>query len=704
MARLPSDLMIRGSMIACAALGLFTSAERAHAQQWNDARTTALVEAATTRRTTQLADTALVDYRARAHGYLTFLAQVGAGFPEPPKIVKADELALEVFWQAPDRSKQFILGRRDTLLLPTDIRYHRDHLGIVQNNFPDIIRLGEGDEVRDVPHPLSLAGFTQYDFAITDSLQLGLGPRLIDVYEVRVRPRDDRAPRLVGAVYIERESADLVRMAFGFTRAALKDRSLEDLAIVLENGLIEGRFWLPRRQEIEIRRTGTWLDYPVRTIIRGRWEICCYSVNVGLHPSLFTGPEIVRATPRLRAPGDTVTELFTGNILDALPSDEAAVTDAEVRRVHAEARELVRAQALARARTPALAGTRISDFIRFNRVEGLALGAGLGQRFGLGFAVQAQGRYGFADDRWKGQTGLSYRRASGFAIDAAWRDTHVEAGDVQEVSLVRNSITAQELGVDYTEPFNVRGLVTEVLVPIRTARIAVGFADERHRGLSINAQSAWGSFNPPIAAEKARVRTVLVRFEQPTRVGGAVRLRYRMTAGAHRVVADTVPVRRYGRATAMIQLDRAFGHDHLILDLFAAAVGGGGGGGTRGALLQHHVFLGGPVSAPGFDFHQHVGRRGAFAHLEWRTPRGFPSISLGRFGRTPPRATFAPFLHATAIGAAPESSTARTGVFPSVGIAVMPFFELLRIDVARGLRDGRWSLNIDVTRDLWPVL
>ncbi|HEX9083903.1 MAG TPA: hypothetical protein VF836_04115, partial [Gemmatimonadaceae bacterium] len=104
-------------------------------QVWNDPRTRDLVEHATERRASQIADTALADYKATAHGYVTFLAQFGEGFPEPPKIVKADELGLEVYWRAPDLSKQRIMGRRDTLLLPTDINYHRDHLGIVQNNF-----------------------------------------------------------------------------------------------------------------------------------------------------------------------------------------------------------------------------------------------------------------------------------------------------------------------------------------------------------------------------------------------------------------------------------------------------------------------------------------------------------------------------------------------------------------------------------------
>src|SRR5438105_15583082 len=141
------------------AIAMILAATRVTAQQtWNDARTTALVQRATERRLSQIADTALVDYKATAHGYVTFLAQFGEGFPEPPKIVKADELGLEVYWRAPDLSKQRIMGTRDTLLLPTDLHYHRHHLGIVQNNFRNLIRIGEGDEAKDVPHPLSPTG------------------------------------------------------------------------------------------------------------------------------------------------------------------------------------------------------------------------------------------------------------------------------------------------------------------------------------------------------------------------------------------------------------------------------------------------------------------------------------------------------------------------------------------------------------------
>jgi hypothetical protein len=372
-------------------------AESASARGWNDARTRALVERATERRARQLADTGLVDYQATARGYLTFLAQIGEGFPDPPKIVKADQIAVEVYWRSPMFSKQRIVGRRDTLLLPTDINYHRDHLGIVQNNFPNIIRLGDGDEVRDVAHPLSRTGLDVYDYAISDSLAIELPDRRIDVYEVKVRPRDDRAPAAVGAVYIDRTEAQVVRMAFSFTRSALRDRQLEDVSVVLENALIENRFWLPRRQEIEIRRTGSWLDYPARGIIRGRWEICCYAVNRGLPLSFFRGPEIVQAPA-----AELGAYEWGGEVLDSLPDEVLAVTAEEVRRVQEEARELVRAEALARTRSSSLAARAVSDFVSVNRVEGLALGIGARSRVGGGLSVAGYGRYGLDDEAVKG--------------------------------------------------------------------------------------------------------------------------------------------------------------------------------------------------------------------------------------------------------------------------------------------------------------
>ncbi|HEX7123808.1 MAG TPA: hypothetical protein VF178_15635, partial [Gemmatimonadaceae bacterium] len=479
---------------AAVATGLLLAASSvpSPAQAWNDARTLALVTRATERRAQQLADTGITDYVASAHGYLTFLAQVGEGFPDPPKVVKADELALQVYWRAPNHSKQLIVGRRDTLLLPTDIQYHRDHLGIVQNNFPGIIRLGEGDEVRDVTHPLSPGGLTAYDFAIRDSLRISIPGRTIEVYEVQFRPRDDAAAAAVGAVYLARDDAQVVRMAFSFTRAALIDRALEDVAIVLDNALIEGRFWLPRRQEIEIRRTGTWLEVPARGIIRGRWEICCYRVNEGVSAALFVGPEITVAPP------GQVDHQFEGEILTAMPVDVQAATGEEIRRVQDQVRGLVREEALMRARRTSLVAGGVSELLRFNRAEGLSPGFGVRRRLGGGVDAVFTGRYGLSDYELKGSLALGWR-AIGARVFREYRDLR----DEPEASGLRNSIAAQEFGTDLSEPFDVRGVeLSLALNPAGALRWRIEGAWEWRDSVRLTALPARGRFAPipPVAS------------------------------------------------------------------------------------------------------------------------------------------------------------------------------------------------------------
>ena len=675
---------------ACVLPLLMASPAVAGAQQWNDARTRALVEQATQRRARQIADTALASYKAIAHGYLTFLAQLGEGFTEPPKIVKADELALEVYWRAPNLSKQWIVGRRDTLLLPTDINYHRDHLGIVQNNFPNIIRVGEGDEVRDVPHPLSEVGLSEYDFAIRDSLRIALGPRNLEVYEVRVRPKNDRAARIIGAVFIDKESGEVVRMAFSFTRAALIDKELEDVSIVLENGLIDGRFWLPRRQEVEIRRTGTWLDYPVRGIIRGRWEICCYEVNVPLPQAMFAGPEI------LLAPRGTKQQVpFVGQILDSLPPDVRAVTDEDVAKVQEEARALVRAQALARSHSIALSARTISDFARVNRVEGLALGTGFTRQVGAGFSLTARGRYGFDDRAAKGRGELAFRLASGAGVSLAGYREYRDASDEMETSLVRNSIAAQEFGSDYTDPFDVRG----VSLSARTGTFdewnaTVVAAVERDDPLVVHASPASGRYEPTIPAARLDERRLSLVLDRPTRLT-VLGLEAQLTLTGDAIgfrSPDSASWNFLSRFSARGNFERPLGQTRIVAhSLFAAVIG------DDPVPAQHLVYLGGPTTGPGYDFHQFAGKIGASQRIELRVPAPFPSFKLGRYGRTPATITLAPFVSTIWIDG-------HGGWFPSLGLGALSVFDVLRFDVARGLRDGRWTFSVDFGRDFWGIL
>ena len=678
---------------------IFAASRLAAQQTWNDPRTTALVQRATERRASQLADTALVDYKATAHGYVTFLAQFGEGFPEPPKIVKADELGLEVYWRAPDLSKQRIMGRRDTLLLPTDINYHRDHLGIVQNNFRNIIRIGEGDEVRDVPHPLSPTGLQVYDFAIRDSLQIRLADKILDVYEVRVRPKDDRQPRTVGAVYIDKETGEVVRMAFSFTRAALIDKDLEDVSVVLENALIEGRFWLPRRQEIEIRRTGSWLDYPARGIIRGRWEICCYEVNTGIPPGVFGGPEIVMAptADRIAHPFP-----FTGHVLDSLPPDVRAVTDADVKKVQDEARALVREAALARARSFAFSARHISDLARFNRVEGLALGSGFLQRLGGGVAVAAAGRYGFSDKELKGRGALEYTTGAGSRLTLGAERQYRDVGDEQETSLVRNTVAAQEFGADYTDTYDVRSVSLSGSLARLGWRPSFELSYDQHDSLAVHARPASGRFEPTIPAQGLHeIRFTLGLDRSTTLTFAGYELGVHLAASGIWLQSESPLLREsFLRPTATLDLQKPFASSRIVFHTVGSAIFGD----ELAVPVQHLAYFGGPTTGPGYDFHEFVGKGGVSQRIEYRFLAPFLPIPLGRFGKAPGTITLAPFANAVWIDGSAPFNPSRLGWYPSLGLGALTVFDVLRFDVARGLRDGRWTFGVDIGRDFWSVL
>ena len=676
-------------MLRCLAIAVVLALPGSlRAQDWNDARVTELVARATERRARQLADTGLTDYTATALGSLTFLAQVGEGFPDPPKVVKADQIALEVYWRAPNHSKQLILGRRDTLILPTDIQYHRDHLGIVQNNFPQIIRLGEGDEVRDVPHPLSAAGLAAYDYAISDSMRISVPGQVIDVFEVRIRPKNDRAPAAVGAIYLSRADAQVVRMAFSFTRAALIDQQLDDVAIVLDNALIEERFWLPRRQEIEIRRSGTWLDFPARGIIRGGFEVCCYRINEGVPIARFAGPEIELAPPGRRAEYQFETPLR-----DVVPPDVETASGEEIARVQARAVELVGQAALERARSGALLARSVSDFVRFNRAEGTSLGLGVRRRLASNIDLGITGRYGLSDERIKGAVRLGWRQSAATSHWLSAFDEVRDASDLMEASGLRNSLGAQEFGVDFTEPYRVRGIALGL--ERRSGRVlsSLTVAREWAEPLSVEASPSRGAFRPvPAVREEAgwRAEETITMAPRPW-LGGALGFGMALRL---RKMDDRSGIR--ARLSGQLDYERVMGNWTIVSSTFM--------GRSETGLTQDLLRAGGPVSAPGYRAHEFSSPTLLTQRIEGRVPVPSPSFPIGRWGRSPGTATLAPYASLLVLESTGNGGRSVTAGYPSAGLGLLLFFDLVRLDVAKGIRNGRWTFGVDISRDLWRIL
>ena len=464
----------------------------AAAQAWNTDSAVALARRAILARGRLTSDTALRDYKAQAHGFLFFLGQFGEGLHEPPRLIKADELALEVYWKAPGLSKQRIIGWRDQAELPTDNVYHRDHLGIVQNNFGDVIRLGEGDEVLDVPHPLSAAGPLVYDFALADTVTLAMPAGAVQVIGLKVRPKDFTQPRIVGTLYVDARTADLVRMTFNFTPKSYRDARLEDVSIVLDNALWSDRFWLPYRQEIEIRRRGTFLELPARGIIRGRWEIGDYQFNLGLVASWFAGEEI---TPVPKAERDSFP--WREPLGAAIQDVAEPVRQGDLEAVRAQVERIAGGRALSGLKSRVLAARGASDLLHVNRVEGVTPGVGAVWR---SENQRLEGRvrvsYGFADHRAMG--GLTLTRAVGRgALEVELHRDVRDVGDWPVVSPIVNSLAAQEFGDDYGDYYLAQGggVTLRHAIGVR-GEWSAGVVRERPTSLAVRMAPATGTFGP----------------------------------------------------------------------------------------------------------------------------------------------------------------------------------------------------------------
>lgn len=660
------------------------------AQTWNRPETLALVRRAVDRRLAAQADSGLTSYRTRAHGFVFFLAQVGEGFSEPPRLVKADELDVEVYWRAPNRSKQVILGWRDGTFLPTDIIYHRDHLGIVTDNFGNLIRIGEGDEVRDAVHPLSPAGMALYHYALTDSLAVRTPRGVVTVREVQVRPRSFAQPLVVGVLYIDVATAELVRFRFSFTPAAYLDRQLEDISVVLENALYENRYWLPYRQEVEIRRRVTWLDFPARGIIRGRWEVGEYDLNVELPPGIFEGPTIGGLLqPR------TSDLTWTEPLSQAIAGAAQPVTGQDMDALRAEVERLAGSRTLGGLPSNRLAAGSLSDVVRVNRVEGLTLGFGgiVGLRRSR-LRIRPSIAYGTGGDRLTGSVEGSWSSgATHLSLGASRRVT--DFSDLPVIAPVVNSVLAQEAGKDYGDYVLLHGV--ELGVQHRLGgRTALGLrvGIEESRSVGIGASPARGSYrlNPALGSGTHRVARLSLE-----RAGGGMAVRHDLQGRVSLEVGEGPG--DYARATIAGRWFTRLGGSEILSRVYLGA------GSDR--LPPHRGFVvGGRGTLVGEPFREYGGRTLAFAHLEWRFEVPTPALALGSFASTGRRLTLAPFL---AAGYAAEPFPAlpwggSDGIRPVAGLALEWLMRLVRIEAGVGLRDGRLGVTVDINRDWWGLL
>lgn len=664
----------------------------ASAQEWNAPDARQLVRRAILLRESPTQDTALRSYRSRAHGFVFYLAQFGSGFRDPPRLAKADELEVEVYWEAPNLSKQRIVRWREGTFLPQVTSYHRDHLGIVTNNYGPRIRIGEGDEVRDAVHPLSLEGLDEYDFALGDTVLLRTQRGPIEVLAVQVRPRSLDRPLVVGTLYLERTTAALVRFQFSFTPAAYRDSELEDISVVLEQALLENRWWLPFRQEIEIRRRASLFEFPARAIIRGTWEIGEYDFEIRFPDELRVAQDyggLLRAEPD--------TGQWPAPLRAAAEGAEPFGRE-QFEQLKTEAEELVSRRLLEGLPRGRVGTTAVSDLIRVNRVQGLALGVGAAWRFHGGYSVRGNLGYGLSDERVTAGLALGIARgASEWTVDA--RRIVRDFGDEPVVSGFVNTVLTQEFGIDlgsYLVGEEVGVGWRRRLDPRWSLDMAVRF--ERSRSVETVGDPVRPSRdyqpNPELGSGSIWIgRAALTLAQRGALDRNDLRATFGLEAGAGDANYVRATLRTDGRARVPL--------GHIRLKTL-------GGWATRGLARSRSFAIGGRGTLPAERFRGYGGRYVAVVHLEYRVPVPVPAIGLGAFASTGRRAILAPFVAAGWAGGPIEGLPwgESRGVLPVAGVAAEVLQQLLRIEAAVRLRAPVFDVRftVDVSPEWWPIL
>ena len=678
--------------------------------EWNDARALQLIDRARERREEPHADTTLRNYRAEANGYVYFY--LDRQDTDERTLVKTDQIALEVYWAAPSLTKQRIIGLRDESKLPNRMQYHLDHLTVVQDEFGDVIRLGDGDEVRDVTHPAAGGADTIYDFRVADSLTITLPgtPAPVRVYEIEVRPKNRERSAFVGSVFVDRGTADIVRMTFTFTPASYVDRRLDYIHISLDNGLWGGQYWLPHEQRIEIRRQLPELDFVAGAIIKGVFRLHDYRFNQELPENFFNGPAIVALPERVREAHEFDQGLYEGL------AEEGLAPPPEMADLRQQAAELIGARFL--SGLPALRPhvPNASSVFRYNRAEGVFLGVGASYTAGPRLRFEAHGGYAFAAKEPEVSASAVYRPlpSFGIAIDGFYNQLR-DIGPYPAVPGVFNTAAALIEGRDYLDPYFASGgslRLMRTFGPAWQAELALGFQQNNNTPRVVSAApfNADAHFRDVRRIEEGGLGTARVLARRTSASGGTTSLDFGATVEAGFrsdldepvVVPDTLApfastanadtdayIRPMIEATGTL---RSMSRNASVIGKLR------GGYVSMDAPAQRLFLIGGANTLPGYTHRRYVADRFVTLNVDASRDVVGPWVRvhlLANAGWIDLERAPLPFGWRTGT---------PTGVLTSGGAGLGLVHDILRIDAVRGFKNGDWQVYMSVRPDLWDVL
>lgn len=331
------------------------------------------------------------------------------------------------------------------------------------------------------------------------------------------------------------------------------------------------------------------------------------------------------------------------------------------------------------------------DLLRYNRVEGLSVGASLTSVLGLGYTAQAVARFGFADHTPNGELSLSRSNGRSDITLRAFHRLAVANDDwgspLSFGASVANMLYARDEGFYYRSWGAELGGTRDAPGPMSGARMRWRLFAERqyNAGATPRTQASLGKwisdarFSDNIAAQQLVAAGLATEFARSFGIDPrGIRFDSKLRMEAAATNSDVLGAGGYGRLVLDGTASRPFGR-------WALAITGAGGASGGDVPVQRAFYVGGLHTV-----------RGQFAHPSGEGRVG-DSFWMGRAELGSSFRALRPSLFYDIGWAGMREDIAKGRPLSGAGIGLSILDGLFRLDVARGIYPEKgWRTDLHI--------
>jgi len=423
-----------------------------------------------------------------------------------------------------------------------------------------------------------------------------------------------------------------------------------------------------------------YMELPFGSTIRASFRVLDYDLEPLGRGGVGTGHSVqARPTDELERYAGWVTPE-----LQAWPDD--VITDSiRLAEVRLEAATIARGHYLGGDAPVRLFVPSVSSAFRVRRAEGVFAGAGV--RWDIDGVRTLTGSGGWAFGRSKAEVSgeMDWILGRSTLTAAGWVNELTDIGPFSAASGLVSTVGGMFRGDDWTDPYFRTGGglgVTTPLGSIALGRAAVVWESQDEASLELD----------PLGSTEARaVRPVTEGTDLRLEIGAGRGLGTWLGSGSTMSLdVELSALADFGYTRWVATLSTSPREPDATWSWEGSA---GVGFGTGTLPEQRLLLLGGRGTVPGYEFRPFAGDAAAFANVAisrslwhpWVRLRGLAAAGWTGLG--------------DAGGAAAErfGATATGNVRTSLGVGVSLFYDLVRLDAARGLDDGEWEWIVSVT-------